>query len=120
MCLSIILSCGNTVQQCRLRLFQDSDFARDVEYSKSTSGGTLFFSEITRLCQQVGCARNRFQFHTALQKLNFFFVGCRIKDGRYQRIDWEQMEFSLYKFHKIHNIGNSRRDSEDHDYWIEV
>ena len=27
--------------QCRLGLFQDSDFARDLEDSKSTSGGTL-------------------------------------------------------------------------------
>ena len=30
---------GNTAQQCRLGLFQDSDFARDVEDSKSTSDG---------------------------------------------------------------------------------
>ena len=32
---------GNTVQQCRLGLFQDSGFAGDLEDSKSTSGGTL-------------------------------------------------------------------------------
>ena len=32
---------GNTAQQCRLELFQDSDFAGDLEDSKSTSGGTL-------------------------------------------------------------------------------
>ena len=32
---------GNTAQQCRLGLFQDSDFAGDLEDSKSTSGGTL-------------------------------------------------------------------------------
>ena len=31
----------NTAQQCRLALFQDSDFAGDLEDSKSTSGGTL-------------------------------------------------------------------------------
>ena len=30
-----------TAKQCRLGLFQDSDFARDIEDSKSTSGGTL-------------------------------------------------------------------------------
>ena len=34
---------GNTVQQCRLGLFQDSDFAGDCEDSKSTSGGVLCF-----------------------------------------------------------------------------
>ena len=32
---------GNTAKQCGLRLFQDSDFAGNVEDSKSTSGGTL-------------------------------------------------------------------------------
>ena len=31
----------NTAKQCRLGLFQDPDFARDFEDSKSTSGGTL-------------------------------------------------------------------------------
>ena len=32
---------GNTGKQCRLGLCQDSDFAGDLEDSKSTSGGTL-------------------------------------------------------------------------------
>ena len=32
---------GNTAKQCRLGLFHDSDFAGDLEDSKSTSGGTL-------------------------------------------------------------------------------
>ena len=32
---------GNTAKQCRLGLFQDSDFAGDLEHSKSTSGGSL-------------------------------------------------------------------------------
>ena len=32
---------GNTAKQCRLGLFQDSDFAGDLEDSKSTMCGTL-------------------------------------------------------------------------------
>ena len=32
---------GNTAQHCRLEMFQDSDFAGDLEDSKSTSGGVL-------------------------------------------------------------------------------
>ena len=32
---------GNTAKQCRLGLFQDSDFAGDLGDSKSTSEGTL-------------------------------------------------------------------------------
>ena len=35
---------GNTAQQYRLGLFQDSDFAGDLEDSKSTSGGLLCIS----------------------------------------------------------------------------
>ena len=34
---------GKTAQQCKLGLFQDSDFAGDLEDSKSTSGGVLCF-----------------------------------------------------------------------------
>ena len=34
---------GNTAKQCRPGLFQDSDFAGNLEDSKSTSGGTLHF-----------------------------------------------------------------------------
>ena len=32
---------GNTAQQCRVVLYQDSDFAGDLEDSKSTSAGNL-------------------------------------------------------------------------------
>ena len=32
---------GNTAKQCRLGLFQDSDFAGDLEDSKSSSGRTM-------------------------------------------------------------------------------
>ena len=49
---------GNTAQQCRLGLFQDSEFAGDLEDSKSTSGGTLCvfgshtFVPISCLCKK--------------------------------------------------------------------
>ena len=32
---------GTTAQQCRLGMFHDTDFAGDLEDSKSTSGGIL-------------------------------------------------------------------------------
>ena len=41
---------GNTAQQCRLGLFQDSDFAGDLEDSKSTSGGVLCFFRKSHVC----------------------------------------------------------------------
>ena len=42
---------GNTVKQYRLGLFQDSDFAGDLEDSKSTSGGTLCIWEVILVFQ---------------------------------------------------------------------
>ena len=59
---------GNNAKQCRLGLFQDSDFEGDLEDSKSTSGGTLFVLEATHLFQLAGCVRNKLQFHTVQQK----------------------------------------------------
>ena len=41
---------GNTAKQCRLGLFQDSDFAGDLQDSKSTSGGTLCVFWKSYLC----------------------------------------------------------------------
>ena len=43
---------GNTAKQCKLTLFQDSDFAGDLEDSKSTSGGTLTFVQISWMCKR--------------------------------------------------------------------
>ena len=49
---------GNTAKQCLLGLLQDSDFAGDVEDSKSTSGGTLCdfgshaFVPLSWMCQK--------------------------------------------------------------------
>ena len=49
---------GNTAQQCRLGLFQDSDFAGDIEDSKSTSVGILYifgrhtFVPISWMCKK--------------------------------------------------------------------
>ena len=42
---------GNTAKQCRLGLFQDSDFAGDLEDSKSTSGEHYVFSVVIHLFQ---------------------------------------------------------------------
>ena len=58
---------GNTAKQCRLGLFQDSDFAGDLEDSTSTAGGTLCILEAIHSFQSVGCVRNKLQFHTVQQ-----------------------------------------------------
>ena len=50
---------GNTAKQCRLGLFQDSDFAGDLGDAKSTSGEHYVFSEVIRLFQQVGMCKKQ-------------------------------------------------------------
>ena len=60
---------GNTAQQCRLGFFQDSDFAGDLEDSKSTSGGILcIFGSHTFVPISWMC-KNKPHFHTVLRKL---------------------------------------------------
>ena len=57
---------GNTAKQCRLGLFQDSDFAGDLEDSKSTSGGTLCvfgshtFVPISWMCKKTDISFSQF------------------------------------------------------------
>ena len=66
---------GNTAQQCRLGLFQDSDVAGNLEDSKSTSAGTLCvfgshtFVPISWMCKKQTCVS-----HTAQLKLKIFLL----------------------------------------------
>ena len=63
---------GNAAEQCSWDCFQDSDFAGDLEDSKSTSVEHCAFLEVTHLFQQVGCARSKLQFHTVQQNQKSF------------------------------------------------
>ena len=60
---------GNTAQHCILGLFQDSDFAGDLEDSKSISGDVLRIFGSRTFVPSVGCARNKRQYATVLQSL---------------------------------------------------
>ena len=59
---------GNTAKQCRLGLFQDSDFSGDLEDSKSTSGGTLcvFGSHIVDPISWM-CKKQTFVSHSSTE-----------------------------------------------------
>ena len=65
---------GNTAKQCRLGLFQDSDFAGDLEDSEYTQVQHCAFLKVISLFQSVGCVRNKLQFHTVLLKLKSFLL----------------------------------------------
>ena len=59
---------GNTAKQCRPGLFQDSDFAGDLEDSKSTSGGTLcVFGSYTFVPKSWMCKRQTSVSHSSTE-----------------------------------------------------
>ena len=58
----------NTAQQCRLGLFQDSDFARDLEDSKSTSRGILcIFGSHTFVPRSWMCKKQTSASHSSTE-----------------------------------------------------
>ena len=75
---------GNTVKQCRLGLFQDSDFAGDLEDAKSTSGRTLCIWQSYICSNKLNVQEANFSFAQFNRIRNHFF-GCKIEAGRYSR-----------------------------------
>ena len=74
---------GNTAKQCRLGLFQDSDFAGDLEDSKSTSGGTLcVFGSHTFVPISWMCKKTNFTF-TQFDRIRNHLFGRWIEIGRF-------------------------------------
>ena len=73
---------GNTAKQCRLGLFQDSDFAGDLEDSKSTSGGTLcIFGSHTFVPISWMCKKQTAVSHSSTEsEIIFLDTGLRL-DG---------------------------------------
>ena len=79
----------NTAQHCRVRFFQDSDFAGDLEDSKSTSGGILCvfgshtFVPISWMCQ------NQTSVSHCSTEAEIIFFRCRCTHG------WDSRSRSL-------------------------
>ena len=72
---------GNTAKQCRLGLFQDSDFAGDLEDSKSTSGGTLcIFGSHTFVPISWMCKKQTAVSHSSTESEIILDTGLRL-DG---------------------------------------
>ena len=74
----------HTAQQCRLGLFQDSDFAGDIVVSKSTSGGILcIFGSRTFVPRSGMCKKQTSVLHS-YRSWNCF-SWCRFTHGRNSR-----------------------------------
>ena len=77
---------GDTAKQCRLGLFQDSDFAGDLEDSKP-----IFYRKILRffgksyICSnELDVQETNFSF-AQFNRIRIHFFGCRIDIRRYSR-----------------------------------
>ena len=76
----------NNAKQCRLGLFQDSDFAGDLEDSKSTSGGTLcIFGSHTSDPISWMCKKQTAVSHSSTESDNISFDAGLIEVGRDSR-----------------------------------
>ena len=82
---------GNTAKRCRLGLFQDSDFAGDLEDSKSTSGGTLcIFGSHTFVPTSWMCKKRTAVFHSSTEsEIISLDTGLRL-DGLLALELWDQ------------------------------
>ena len=73
---------GNTAQHCRLSLFQDSDFAGDLEDSKSTLGGALcIFGSRTFVAVSWMCKKQTSVSHSSTESEIISLDACLRMDG---------------------------------------
>ena len=85
---------GNAAKQCRLGLFQDSDFAGDLEDSKSTSGGTLcVFGSHTFVSMSWMCKKETSVSHSSTEsEIISLDAGLRL-DGTLALDLWDLIVF---------------------------
>ena len=119
---------GNTAKQCRLGLFEDSDFAGDLEDSKSTSGGTLcVFGSHTFVPISWMCKKQTAVSHSSTEsEIMSLDTGLRLDGllalelwdlivsvlGKVSRVSdrSEKPESDDYKHHKSHNKIDAMQD----------
>ena len=119
---------GNTAKQCRLGPFQDSDFAGDLEDSKSTSGGTLcVFESHTFVPISWMCKKQTSVSHSSTEsEIISLDTGLRL-DGLPALEQWDliisvlgnvsrvsdrsgQPDSYVHKLHKCHNKNDVMKD----------
>ena len=107
---------GNTAKQCRLGLFQDSDFAGDLEDSKSTSGGTLCvfgshtFVPIGWMCKkQTSVAQSSTE-----SEIISLDTGLRL-DGLLALELWDLIVSVLENVSRVSD-GSGKPESDDHKH----
>ena len=104
----------NTAKQCRLGLFQDSDFAGDLEDSKSTSGGTLcIFGSHTFVPISWMCKKQTSVSHSSTESdIISLDTGLRL-DGLPALEQWDLIVSVL---ENISRVSDRSPESDDHKH----
>ena len=105
---------GNTAKQCRLGLFQDSDFAGDLEDSKSTSGGTLcVFGSHTFVPISWMCKKQTAVSHSSTEsEIISLDIGLRL-DGLPSLELWDLIVSVLGNISRISDRSGKPENSEN-------
>ena len=99
---------GNTVQNCRLRLFLDSDFAGDLEDSKSTPCGlSCIFGSHTFVPKSWMCKKQTSVSHSSIDAENIFLDAGLRMDGIPALNLWDLV---IEVFHSSPNRFNNTKD----------
>ena len=107
---------GNTAKQCRLGLFQDSDFAGDLEDSKSTSGGTLcVFGSHTFVPISWMCKKQTSVYHSSTEsEIISLDTGLRL-DGLPALEVWDLIVSVLGNVSRVSD-RSGKPESDDHKH----
>ena len=105
---------GDTAKRCRLGLFQDSDFAGDIEDSKSTSGGTLcVFGSHTFVPRSWMCKKRTVVSHSSTEsEIISLDTGLRL-DGLPALELWVLIVSVLVNVSRVSD-GSGQPDSDVH------
>ena len=106
----------NTAEHCRLGLFQDSDFARDLEDSKSTSGGTLcIFGSHTFVPMSWMCKKQTAVSHSSTEsEIISLDTGLRL-DGLPALELWDLIVSVLGNISRVSD-RSGKLESDDHKH----
>ena len=107
---------GNTAKQCKLGLFQDSDFAGDLEDSKSTSGGTLcIFGSHTFVPISWMCKKQTSVSHSSTEsEIISLDTGLRL-DGLPALELWDLIVSVFGNVSRVSD-GSGKPESDDHKH----
>ena len=107
---------GNTVQHCRLGLFQDPDFAGDLEDSKSTSGKILCIFRSRAFVPVIWmCKEQTSVFHSSIEsEVISLDAGLRM-DGIPALDLWDLVVEILHSSFNQQVQGNLLRDKSNQE-----